>query len=184
MNEYKKEFDYYKGLNNLADKGGVVFFGSTFAKNIPVSELGQGLTLTCGIFNRSFTDLSVFDAAELVDTAVMELQPRKVILQLGETDMERGYKSVTDIIDAYEKLILKLKKSDKRLKIVMASVCSGKTDCSKLNSAIEALANKCKCQYADITKAGQTDMAGVKAFGMLKCFLLDHLTFCDAMSFA
>ncbi len=183
MNEYKNELDCYTRLNKVAQKGGVVFFGSTFAKNIPVSELGQTFNINCNVYNRSFADLSVFDAQELIDDAVMILAPKKVILQFGETDIERGYKSVTEIINAYEQLINKIKKVDKKIKMVIVSVCSDEQDCKDLNIALESLAVKCKCQYADITTAKTNEIPSIKAFSMLRYFILDKFSFYDAMNF-
>lgn len=184
MNEYKNELDYYGRLNKIAEKNGVVFFGSTFAKNIPVSELGQTFGLNCNIYNRSFNDLSVFDAEKIIDDAVMSVFPKKIMLQLGETDIECGYKSVAEITEAYEHLINKIKKADNRIKVVIVSVCSEESDSDKLNSELEKLSKKCKCQYADITKADESEMPSIKAFIMLKFFIPDRISFYDAMHFA
>lgn len=184
MNEYKNELDYYNSLNKVAEKNGVVFFGSTFAKNIPVSELGQTFRLDCNIYNRSFTDLSVFDAEKIIDDAVMSVFPKKIMLQLGETDIERGYKSVAEIISAYEKLINKIRKSDSRTKIVIVSVCSDESDSDKLNAELEKLSKKLKCQYVDITKADKSEMPSIKAFSMLKFFIPDRISFYDAIHFS
>ena len=54
MNEYKNELDCYTRLNKVAQKGGVVFFGSTFAKNIPVSELGQTFNINCNVWSNNW----------------------------------------------------------------------------------------------------------------------------------
>lgn len=182
MNEYTYELDCYRNLNEVSEKGGVVIFGSTFTKNIPASELGQTFKLNCGIYNRSFTDLSVFDADELVDEAVISLSPKKVILQLGETDLARGYKSHEEILNAYEKLITKLKKSDKHVKIILASVCSEDDDTKRFNASLENLSKKCKCQYADVTKANDSKTPFIEAFKKLRYFMLDQITFFDAMN--
>lgn len=184
MNEYKKELEYYSGLNNISRKGGVVLFGSTFAKNIPVSELAQTFGIDCTVYNRSFNDLSVFDAQSLCDEAVLKIQPKKIIIQLGETDIERGYKSVAEITDAYKSLIEKFRSSDKKVKIVVVSVCSDENEASELNASLEALAHKCKCQFADISGSVNNENPSVKAFSTLKFFIPDKINFCDAMTFA
>lgn len=184
MTEYKKETDYYRGLNRVVEKGGIVLFGSTFARNIPVAELSQAFYLNRSICNRSYNDLSVFDAYEVARESVMPLFPEKIIIQLGETDLERGYKSVDEIITAYSELISKLGKQDRKLKIVIASVCVNDNESSELNRKLEVLAGKSGCQYADITGAVKTRDSEVKAFGLLRRFIMEKMTFCDAMNLA
>ena len=184
MNEYKNELDRYRDLYKVAEKGGVVFFGSTFAKNIPAAELGQALQLNCSVYNRSFSDLSVFDALEILDEAVLTLYPKKIILHLGEIDIERGYKSIEEISAAYEQLVLRIKKFDKRIKIIIASMCSEEKGSDQLNAALEKLSSKCRCQYADISKAKESEAPFISAFKMLKFFMLDRITFYDAMNLA
>ncbi len=182
MNEYKNELDYYRGLNRVAERGGVVFFGSTFARNIPVAELGQSLGLDCTICNRSFTDLSVFDAAEVIGDAVLALEPKKIIMQLGETDTERGFRSAEQIAAEYESLVNSVKKHDRKIKIVIASVCSSDPECQRLNRLLGELAERCGVQYADICQAEKNEMPAVKAFSMLKFFIRDRLSFYDIMN--
>lgn len=184
MNEYKKELEYYSRLNSISRKGGVVLFGSTFGKNIPVSELAQTFEMDCKVYNRSFTDLSVFDAAEILDEAVMKNEPDKIIIQLGETDLERGYKSVDEIVSAYENLISKIRKTDKKVKIVIVSVCSDEKETSELNKSLEVLADRCRCQFADISCSVHSEIPFVKAFSSLRLFISDRLSLSDIMSFS
>lgn len=181
MTTYKKEMDCYGKLNEIACKGEVVFFGSTFAKDIPVSELAQTFDLDCKIYNRSFQDLSVFDAEELVKECVLCLEPKKILLQLGETDLERGYKSISEIVAAYETLIKTVKKNKVR-NIVIVSVCSDAASAQELNRNLEALARKYGCSFADVAAAYQNPQPEVKAFHMLKSFLRERLSFYDIMN--
>ena len=58
---YEREAEEYCRLNDFAVRNGIVLFGSTFAKEIPVGELRQAFNLDCNIYNRSFADVSVFD---------------------------------------------------------------------------------------------------------------------------
>ena len=88
---YEREAEEYMKLNELAVSNGVVMMGSTFAKDIPVGELRQAFELDFNIYNRSFTDLSVFDAEPVLINCVETLAPSKIVLQLGETDLERDH---------------------------------------------------------------------------------------------
>lgn len=181
---YEREAEEYRKLNEFAVRNGVVLFGSTFAKEIPVGELRQAFDLDLNIYNRSFTDVSIFDAEALLIECVESLAPSKILLQLGETDLERGYRSVPEIIAAYDSLVKSIKKRNRFTDIVIVSVCENSNDIqpSEFNSQLEAMAKKNKCKFADISNASSDRMPVVKAFSMLKMFMRSGITFCDAMT--
>ncbi|MGN0605507.1 MAG: hypothetical protein ACI4JM_03190, partial [Oscillospiraceae bacterium] len=177
---YEREAEEYCKLNEFAVKNGIVLFGSTFAKDIPVGELRQAFDLDCNIYNRSFTDVSIFDAEALLIECVESLAPSKILLQLGETDLERGYRSVPEIISAYDSLVKNIKKRNRFTDIVIVSVCENSNDIqpSEFNSQLENMAKKNKCKFADISNAASDRMPVVKAFSMLKMFMRNGITFC------
>lgn len=181
---YEREVEGYRRLNEFAVRNSVVLFGSTFAKDIPVGELRQAFDLDCNIYNRSFTDVSVFDAEALLIECVESPAPSKILLQLGETDLERGYRSVPEIIAAYDSLVKSIKKRNRFTDIVIVSVCENSNDIqpSVFNSQLENMAKKNKCKFADISNASSDRMPVVKAFSMLKMFMRNGITFCDAMN--
>lgn len=184
MSVYERELASYRRLNEIAKKNGVVLFGSSFAKDIPVCELKQAFELDCDIYNRSFTDLSVFDAKELLDECVLKLAPHKVLLQMGETDLERGYHTIPEIVAEYEKTVNEIKKADKYCDVIVVSVCDNGSGVypEELNKQLEAMADRCGCKYADITPAFANESPTVKAFSMLKRFMRDRISFCDTVS--
>lgn len=181
---YEREAYEYRRLNEFAVRNSVVLFGSTFAKDIPVGELRQAFDLDLNIYNRSFTDVSVFDAEALLIECAESLAPSKILLQLGETDLERGYRSVPEIIAAYDSLVKNIKKRNRFTDIVIVSVCENSNDIqpSEFNSQLENMAKKNKCKFADISNASSDKMPVVKAFSMLKRFMRNGITFCDAMN--
>ena len=141
---YEREAEEYCRLNDFAVRNGIVLFGSTFAKEIPVGELRQAFNLDCNIYNRSFADVSVFDAEELLIKCAESLAPSKILLQLGETDLERGYKSVPEIIAAYDSLVKSIKKRNRFTDIVIVSVCENSNGIqpSEFNSQLKKMAKK------------------------------------------
>ena len=181
---YEREAEEYCRLNDFAVRNGIVLFGSTFAKDLPVGELRQAFNLDCNIYNRSFADVSVFDAEKLLIKCAESLAPSKILLQLGETDLERGYKSVPEIIAAYDSLVKSIKKRNRFTDIVIVSVCENSNGIqpSEFNSQLEKMAKKNKCKFADISNAASDRMPVVKAFSMLKMFMRNGITFCEAMN--
>ena len=110
-----------------------------------------------------------------------DLAPRKVLLGLGETDLERGFKTVPEIISAYEQLIENIRSYSKRCRIVLISVPDETGNAGEFNKALEALASRSKCVYADLSSAYKSELPTVKAFSMLRFFILDRVSLSDVM---
>ncbi|MGM9646917.1 MAG: SGNH/GDSL hydrolase family protein [Eubacteriales bacterium] len=184
LNVHEKEADLYSGLNQVAKFNAVVLFGSTFAKNIPVGELNQSMNLYGDVYNRSFTDLSVFDAESLLDRCIFPLSPKKIILQLGETDLERGFMTIPKILDQYVQIICKIRAFDKHCKIVIASIGSSVPNLfpATFNRELEKMASRCKCQFVDLASAFTESNPTICAFRKMRTFLLDRVGFYDAMN--
>lgn len=178
MKSYENECRHYHKLNEIVRYNGAVLFGSTFAKNIPVSELKQSFELDCNIYNRSIPGLSVFDAASVIKDCVLDLYPDKVLIQLGETDLEQGNASMDEIIAEYENVLIQMKKSMNSSQIVIISVCEENEalPSREFNKKLEKMAARNKCRFADISAAEESDTPDVKAFSLLQHFLWDHIS--------
>lgn len=146
---------------------------------MPVCELKQAFGVDCDLYNRSLPELTVSEASVVIDDCVSGLLPGKALINLGETDLEYGC-PIPNIICEYEKLIEKIRRSSKRCKLVIVSVCEdGKGEL--LNRELEKMADRMKCQYADISPAAEAETPEVKAFGLLKFFILDRISISDIM---
>lgn len=183
-NLYAAELEEYRERNQIAKPNGIVLFGASFAKKIPVCELKQAFQFEGNVYNRSVENLSVFQAEQVLTDCVLPLSPKKILLQLGETDLAQGNQSVAAMIQAYEGLIGKLKSAEKHCSIVLVSVCETPSGIhpEQWNQALEDLAHRTRCQYADITAAFSDEAPGVKAFRLLRFFMLDRVTFWDAVA--
>lgn len=185
MTMYEHELNNYRYLNTFAKQGGVVLFGSTFAKNIPVGELVQSLELSCSLYNRSLPALSVFDASAVLQDCVYALKPERLLLQLGETDLAAGYK-ISDIIARYETLLASLRMHLRECRITLISVCDAAhaDAAAALNEKIKELAAHTASRYVDISDNLLQDASEAKAFCMLKSCFYSRMTDYDALHFA
>lgn len=186
MKLFENELENYRMLNKVARKGGAVLFGSTFARNIPLGELKQDFEFDCDLYNRSLTDLSVFDVGGVLEDCVIDLEPRKVLIQLGETDLERGFHTIDEIVAQYELILSRIQSRipDCAITVVSVGNADGSLFPGELNAHLEALARRMKCSYADISSALTNDAPGVKAFCLLKRFFRDRITDYDALHMA
>ena len=185
MTVYERELKNYKKLNSIARQDSVVMFGSTFAKDMPLGELKQNFEFDVNLYNRSFSDLSIFDAAELAKEVIKPINPSKVLIQLGETDLERGYKTIDEMCEAMEKLIAEIKSWDKHMEVVLVSIVDeeGILHPEELNRRIEKIAKANKCKYADITAARTNEFPDAKAFSLLRSFMKNGMSFADAFAY-
>ena len=76
----------YKGINEIALKGEIVIFGSSYMANFPFYELINKFHLDSAVYNRSIDGMTAAEAEELLRSCVLEIAPRKIFLQLGEAD--------------------------------------------------------------------------------------------------
>lgn len=181
MSINQKELAKYKSLNKYARNNSVVIFGSTFASEMPIGELKQGFGIISEIYNRSLSGLSVFEACEVASEIVYDLFPKKLVIQLGEVDLENNA-STEDVIKEIGTLVKGVKKNHKSTKVVLVSLnnLTDKLVEKSFNQQLETLASELKCEYADITSASEDDISRVNTFRLLKYHMDDYL-FCQIM---
>lgn len=175
----EKELHGYKLLNNIARKNSVVILGSNYIKEMPVGELKQIFGIVTDIYNRSLSDMSIFEANDIVKELIDELSPKKLVLQLGERDLMNGKHTVDEVMAEYEKVITSIRRTDKSIRLILVSL-NNLTDKSiedEYNRRLDELAGRYKAQFADITSAGSDDESRIKTFRLLKYFMSDELAF-------
>ncbi|SMC30918.1 hypothetical protein SAMN06296952_0026 [Oscillospiraceae bacterium] len=171
----EKEIATYNTLNRLSRRDSVVILGSTYFREMPVGELKQAFGILSDIYNRSLTDLSVFEAKDIAIDIVNEMSPRKLILQLGETDLRSGKHTVDEVIDQIEAIVRELRKVGRSVQIVLVSLNNipDRTIEEEFNRKLEKLSRRCKALYADISSDEQDDKCHIQAFRMLRFFMSD-----------
>lgn len=145
-NEIKEKVKMYKAINELAIKGEIVVFGSTFAANFPFYELMQGKVTDYAIYNRSIENLRIHDAADIVDDCVKSLSPKKLFIIFGDTDEinETFFKD-------FEKLIFGIKRSLKNTEIYLIPACDKEP--AIYEDRLKKLADKTRCTFISFNKS-------------------------------
>lgn len=140
----------FKSLNKLAEPYGTVIFGGTSDVNIPLCELKQAYGLSENYYNRSVTNLSIYDASDIYKDCIAELKPDTVFLHIGEADSSNGSDSDDSFINAYRKLINQIRNNNKKCRIAIISLKSTDKAAQKLNKQLSYLADSEHCEYCDI----------------------------------
>lgn len=172
------ELKNYKELNKTTRKNSTILFGSTYAKEIPVSELRQNFGIVSNIYNRSLTDLSVYEAKAIVEDILNEICPSKILLQLGEVDLSDEKHSVDDVILEILNVIRTIKSNNKNTKIVLISLNNllDKKAEKEFNTKLESLAKINNCLYAHLGNETADDTLHINAFKSLKYFFYEDIS--------
>lgn len=107
----------YTGLNSIALKKEIVVFGSSYMSAFPFYELSNKCNLEHAIYNRSIENLSIHQALKILHPCVIDVNPEKVFLNLGETD------EVCDLsLGDYKKIVQTLKNELPHAGIYLVSI--------------------------------------------------------------
>ena len=147
------EIKNYVKLNDLAEQGGIVIFGSGSDKNIPTGELRQAFAVESKVYNRSFESISVKDALSVYKETVAALSPETVLLHIGETDMDFFAENSTEFDNKYRKLIGYIKSQNQKCRIAIVSLKNHDSDpqIEEINKHLKYIADSEQCEYGDIS---------------------------------
>ena len=147
------EIKNYTKLNELAEQGGIIIFGSGSDKNIPTGELRQAFAVESKVYNRSFESISVKDALRVYKETVAALSPETVLLHIGETDMDFFAESPVEFDNKYRELIGYIKSQNKKCRIAIVSLRNHDSDpqIEEINKHLKYIADSEQCEYGDIS---------------------------------
>lgn len=146
------EISRYLALNQLAEQNGIVIFGGTEDREIPLCELKQAFELQERLYNRSLTGLSVRQAAELYDACAAPLDPEIVLLHIGAADVEGFAAAPSEFDQNYRELISRIRANNKKCRIAIISLRNPEHDgtIAKLNTHLKYIAESEQCEFSDI----------------------------------
>lgn len=179
--EQSHEEVMFHEMNAVAKKGGVVFFGSNHFAELPVAELIQSFHMNETAYNRSLANVSIDEMAPMVDACVTELDPRKVFVNLGDSDLDNPALDVDEFISKYEWLLYTIHNRTKA-SIYVVSLLSATSAARKINIRLKALAAENGCDFIDVTDAIAAERPDLHMFDLMKAYVRTHpIDFSEAM---
>ena len=147
------EIKSYEKLNELAEQGGIVIFGSGADKDIPTGEIRQAFAVESKIYNRSFENLSVTEAVSIYEKVIAPLAPETVMIHIGAADLTIFAENPTEFDNKYLELITVIKAQNKKCCIAVVSLKNYDSDpqIAELNKQLKYIADSEKCEYGDIS---------------------------------
>ncbi len=103
--EYKIE--RYRRLNATAEKGSVLFAGSSLMEMFPVEKFSEDLPVT--VYNRGVGGFVTDELLENLDVCILDLEPRKLFINIGTNDLSDSSKSVEKVMENYAEILTRVR---------------------------------------------------------------------------
>ena len=147
------ELKKYQRLNEIAEQGGIVIFGSDEDMSIPVGELRQAFSIESKMYNRSFSNLSIRDALEVYKKIIEPLEPETLLLHIGISDLSFFSENPTEFDNKYRELLGKIRLENPKIRIAIVSLRNYTEDpqIQEMNTHLKYIADSEKCEYGDIS---------------------------------
>lgn len=107
--EYKLE--RYHKLNLTAEKGCVLFAGSSLMEMFPVEKFAHEDGLPVTVYNRGVGGFITDELIAAVDTCIIDLAPKKLFINIGTNDLSDASRSMEQIMSNYALILDKVKKA-------------------------------------------------------------------------
>ncbi len=115
--EYKLE--RYKKMNLTAEKGCVLFAGSSLMEMFPVEKFAEEDKLPVTVYNRGVGGFITDELIAAVDTCIIDLAPKKLFINIGTNDLSDSSRSIGHIMSNYALILDKVKRSVPGVKIYL-----------------------------------------------------------------
>ena len=147
------ELKKYQRLNEIAEQGGIVIFGSDEDMSIPVGELRQAFSIESKMYNRSFSNLSIKDALEVYKKIIEPLEPETLLLHIGSSDLAFFSENPTEFDNKYRELLGEIRLENPKIRIAIVSLrnYTEDTQIQEMNTHLKYIADSEKCEYGDIS---------------------------------
>ncbi len=89
--EQRKKIQNYQDLNRFAQKGQILFTGSSLMEQFPVTELSISHNLGKIVYNRGVGGYTTDDFLREIDTVLLDLEPCTVFLNIGTNDINARF---------------------------------------------------------------------------------------------
>ena len=171
-------------MNEVVPGNSIVFFGSNHFAELPVAELAKSFHLEESLCNRSVPNTDIDEIAPMLDVCVLDLNPSKVFVNLGDADIESPSFDIESFLSAYEWLLYTIH-TKTHAKIFVVSLAASSAIAKQLNERLRMLAENDGCDFIDISDAANSVQPDLNIFSALKHYIRTYpMDFCSAMSSA
>lgn len=177
-----KEFkvENYREQNKSAERGQIVFTGSSLMEMFPINKLLEEKGDKTIIYNRGVGGFVSDELLEVIDVCAIELKPSKVFINIGTNDLSWSSIPISRLMDNYDKILTAIETALPGVKIYLMAYYPVNADaadesmkeCLKIrtnekitaaNEEVKKLAEKHNQRYIDINANLKDSLGRLKA---------------------
>lgn len=176
--EYKIE--RYRKMNETAEKGCVLFAGSSLMEMFPVEQFAAEERLPVTVYNRGIGGFITDELIENIDVCILDLAPRKLFINIGTNDLSDASRTIGGIMSNYEEILSAVKKTVPDVIIYLMAyypvnyeaAAPEMKDCLKIrsneriaaaNAEVKKLAERFNAKYIDVNDPLKDEHGNLRA---------------------
>lgn len=180
MTDKEIKVERYREENKTAQKGQVVFTGSSLMEMFPINKLLKEHGDDTIIYNRGVGGFISDELLAVIDVCAIDLMPSKVFINIGTNDLSWSSIPISQLMDNYDKIISAIEKAVPDVKIYLMAyypvnyeaAAEEMKECLKIrtnekintaNAEVKKLAEKHGQRYIDINRNLKDDLGRLKA---------------------
>ena len=109
----------FQELNRIAQKGQIVFAGSSLMEQFPVYEMLLNQNLPYTIYNRGIGGFTTQEFMDSLEVCVLDLEPGAVFLNIGTNDMNGEDYVLSEFLERYEKIVMTIRQKLPEVKLFL-----------------------------------------------------------------
>ncbi len=103
--ETDEKLRIYREKNKTALKHQVLFVGSSLMEMFPIEEMTADMKLPFAIYNRGIGGYRTEDLLAALDTCVLDLEPRRIFINIGTNDLSDPDCPISAMIANYDEIL-------------------------------------------------------------------------------
>lgn len=108
--EKAEKLERYRIANQTAQKGQIVFAGSSLMEMFPVEKLLRERGIDTVVYNRGIGGYVTQELLAHLDVCVTDLMPRRVFINIGTNDLSDASISLEEVMARYEAIITEIER--------------------------------------------------------------------------
>lgn len=128
--EMKAKIGQYRHLNQYAQKGQVVFAGSSLMEFFPIAELNLSHGVNTIIYNRGIAGTTTKEYQVAFEDCVLSLEPSRLFINIGSNDIAQTGFTPQILVERYSAMLKQVKQRVSNCEILVMAYYPGNTDVS------------------------------------------------------
>ena len=170
----------YREENRSAQKGQILFVGSSLMEQFPVAKLLQERGVNCTVYNRGISGYVTAELMENLDVCVTDLMPRRLFINIGTNDLSDSSVTPEILLQRYEQIISSIEQKIPGVEILMMAYYPVNIDAASesirpallvrtnekiraANRLVEQMALRRGHRYIDVNRALTDEQGRLKA---------------------